>query len=118
MGERVARHADAKVRLVGLLAVDFHAGSVGLNLRGRGLAGLGRGQVAEQLLDLCDRVPADVATEADHHPPRPVPAVRIAKERVAVRRAYGLLASDDVPTERLVAIQELLVDAADEVAGR
>src|SRR6184192_3928353 len=115
MGQRVARHAEAKVRLVGLLAVDFHAGSVGLNLRGRGLAGLGRGQIAEQLLDLCDRVPADVATEA-YHPPRPVPAVRIAEERVAVRGAYGFLASDDVPTERLVAIQELLVDAADEVA--
>src|SRR6185436_128839 len=80
--------------------------------------GLGRGQVAEQLLDLLDSVAADVTAEADDHALRLVPAVRVAEEGVSVRGADGLLAPDDVPAERLVAVEELLVDAADEVARR
>ena len=39
-------------------------------------------------------------------------------KRVARRAADGLLAADDVPAERLVAVEELLVHAADEVARR
>ena len=43
---------------------------------------------------------------------------RYDDERLARRAAHGLLAADDVPAERLVAVEELLVDAADEVARR
>jgi hypothetical protein len=46
MIERVARYAEADVRLVGLLMVDLHARSVGLDLGVHRLTGIGRGQVA------------------------------------------------------------------------
>src|SRR5438270_12374364 len=118
MCERVARHADAEVRLVRLLVMDLHARSVGLNLRGRGLAGLGGRQVTEQLLDLRDRVAADVAAEADDHSLRLFPPVSVADEGVFIRVPDRFLAADDVPAERLVAVEQLLVDAAYEVRGR
>src|SRR6266704_5268577 len=67
---------------------------------------------------LLHSVAPNVAAEADDHPLRLVPAVRVAEEGVSVGRADGLLAPDDVPAERLVAVEELLVDAADEVPRR
>ena len=42
--------------------------------------------------------------------------VDVAEERVAGRGADRLLAADDVPAERLVAVEKLVVDAADVVA--
>jgi hypothetical protein len=42
----------------------------------------------------------------------------VVEERLALRAGDGLLAADDVPAERLVSVEQLLVDAADEVAGR
>ena len=47
-----------------------------------------------------------------------VPAVEVAEERLARRRADGLLRADDVPAERLVAVEELVVHALEVVAGR
>jgi hypothetical protein len=82
---------------------------------GRGLLRL---EVAEQALDRLERVPVEPAAEGDDHPLRLVPAVDVAEERVAIRRAHRLLLADDVPAERLVAVEELVVDAADEVARR
>ena len=61
---------------------------------------------------------AELPADADDHPLRPVPAARVVEERLARRAADGLLAADDVPAERLVAVEERLVDAADEVARR
>src|SRR3954471_14178167 len=98
--------------------MDLDAGPVRLNVGARGLPGLGRGQVAEQPLDLGDYVLADVAAEADDHSLRLVPAACVAEEGVPVGGADGFLAPDDVPAERLVAVKELLVDATDVVAGR
>src|SRR5579875_3084617 len=60
----------------------------------------------------------DPAGDTDDHPRGLVPAAEIAHERVAGRGAHGLLAADDVPAQRLVSPQKLLVDAADEVARR
>ena len=55
------------------------------------------------------QVVADLAAEPDDHALGVVPAVEVALERLARRRADGLLAADDVPAERLVAVEELLV---------
>src|SRR6059058_5754364 len=119
MVERVARDAEAEVRLVGLLAMDLQARSVrGLRLERRWLAGLGRRQVAEQLLELRERIVTEVAAEPDDHPLWFVPAFRVAEEGVPVGGADRLLAPDDVPAERLIAVEEFLVDAADEIARR
>ena len=83
--------------------------------RRRRLAGL---QVAEQPLDLRAHVAFEPSADADDHPRRLVPALQVVEERLARRGAHGLLAADDVPAERLVAEEELLVHAADEVARR
>ena len=58
------------------------------------------------------------AAEPDDHALGPVPAVDERRERLAGRGADGLLRADDVAAERLVAVEEVLVDAADEVARR
>ena len=60
----------------------------------------------------------DPAADADHHALRPVPAVDERRERLPGRGADGLLGADDVAAERVVAVEELVVDAADEVARR
>src|SRR5919106_1485503 len=46
------------------------------------------------------------------------PAVEVAEERLARGRADGLLRPDDVPAERLVAVEELVVDAVHVVPRR
>ena len=61
---------------------------------------------------------AELAADAEDHAVRPVPLVGVVEERLARGAADGLLAADDVPAERLVAVEERLVDAADEVARR
>ena len=105
------------MRLVRLLREDADS-PVRIRRDGSRLARLGRRQVAEQLLRLGEHVVADPAAEAEHHARRLVPVVEVRHERLARRSAHRLLAADDVPAERLVAVEELLVDAADEVARR
>ncbi len=73
---------------------------------------------AEQLLEALDEAVADLPAEPDHHPLGPVPAVDERRERVAGGRAHRLLGADDVAAERLVAVEEILVDTPDEVARR
>src|SRR5262249_60867859 len=84
----------------------------------RRLAGVCNRQVAEQLSDPLVEPVAEVAADADDHSLRPVPVVDVAAERLPLRAADRLLAPDDVPAERLVAVEELLVHGADEVARR
>ena len=79
---------------------------------------LRRRQVAEQLLEPVVQPVAEPAADADDHPVGPVPGARVVVERLLRRAADRLLAADDVPAERLVAVEERLVDAADEVARR
>jgi hypothetical protein len=115
MLDRVARHAEDEMRLVGLLRE--HADTLAPMLAGRlGRAGLAARQVAEELRCAREGVVADLAGDADDHPRRRVPAVEVLHERLARRLADGLLAADDVPAERLVAVEQALVDAAYVVA--
>ena len=58
------------------------------------------------------------AADSDDHSVWPVPGVDVLEECLARRLAHGLLPPDDVPAERLVAVEKLVVDAADEVARR
>ena len=120
MGERVAGHAEAEMRLVGVLRVDLDAGGpVGRRAR-RAPARRSppaRGRRAARSIS-ASRSPSIL-------PPTPttmrvglVPVVDVAEERVAGRGADRLLAADDVPAERLVAVEKLVVDAADVVARR
>ena len=76
--ERVARDAEADVRLVGVLVVDAHA-----RARRRARARPARARpspsrrhVAEQLLERRDQVVADHARDADDHALRRVPVAR------------------------------------------
>ena len=66
----------------------------------------------------CDHVVADVACDPRDHAVCAVPVVEVADERVARRGAHRLLRADDVPAERLVAVEELVVHALEVVAGR
>ena len=85
---------------------------------GSGSPGLARLDRAEQLFEPLGEAVADPAADADHHALGPVPAVDERGERLAGRRADGLLGADDVAAERVVAVEKLVVDAADEVARR
>ena len=106
------------MRLVGGLRVHLHAGAVRGQLhrrRPRRGAGL---DVAEQVFEPLHEAVAEPPADADDHAFGAVPAVDVLGEGLARRAADGLLAADDVPAERLVVVEEALVDAADEVAGR
>ena len=61
---------------------------------------------------------AEIAGHPRDHARRAVPAVEVAEEGLALGRANRLLAADDVPAERLVAVEELVVDAVDVVSRR
>ena len=74
--------------------------------------------VAEQLLEPWDEPVADVAADPGDHPGRPVPVIEVPEKGVAGSRAHGLLRADDVPAERLVAVEKLVVDRVDVVARR
>src|SRR5579862_1323373 len=115
MNEWIARHAEDDVRLVGLLREHLDA-AVLVRLYGLGLGRLLRREIAEELADALVQPFADVAADAEHDAGRVVPAVEIRHERVARGVANGLFAADDVPAERLVAVEQLLVHAADVVA--
>ena len=106
------------MRLVGLLRVHLHARSVAVQGNRSGRTGFARLHVPEQLLEPLLEPVAELAADADDHAIGPVPLVRVLGERLACRAPDGLLAPDDVPAERLVAVEERLVDAADEVARR
>ena len=58
------------------------------------------------------------AGDADDRARRLVPAVDVVEERLARCGADGLLAADDVPADRLVAVHQRVVHAADVVARR
>jgi hypothetical protein len=107
------------MRLVRLLGVQEHArlGAVGEGgrLGGRRRAGL---DVAQKALEIGDQVAFDPSADSDDHPLRLVPAAQVVEERFARRGADGVLRADHVPAERLVAVEQLVVGAADEVARR
>ena len=65
-----------------------------------------------------DDVLSDPATQPDNCAFRPVPPLEVAGERVAARAAHRVLRADDVPAERLVAVQVPLPDVADVGARR
>src|SRR5262245_54493492 len=119
MLERIAVDTEADVGLVGSLRVHLDARvSVVADPHRRRLTGLGLRHVPKQLLDALVEAVSDLAADTDHHPRRLVPVVEIRRERVTRRVPDRLPAPDDVPTERLVAVEQLLVQAADEIARR
>ena len=79
---------------------------------------LGRLERAEKLFEFFRQTVADLAADPDHGPLGPVPAVDERREGLPARRADGFLRADDVAAERLVAVEEVFVDASDEVARR
>ena len=105
------------MRLVGHLLLHADTSVVGERRRRRRLCRLG-GEVAEQLGDLLDRRVAEVAGQADDHPLGRVPVPDVVAERVARDRLDRLLGAEDVPAERLVAVDELVVHARDVVPRR
>ena len=108
-----------QVGLVRLLRVQFHArAAVPGDLHGRRRPGRRGLEVAEQLLHVRSHVAVDPAAEPDDRALGLVPAVDVVGEGVARGGAHRLLAADDVPAERLVAVQERVVHPADVVARR
>ena len=83
-----------------------------------GRAGLGRADRAEQLLEALVEAVAELPAEPDHEALGAIPAVDVRDERVAGRGADRLLGADDVPAERLVAVEVPLPDVADVAARR
>ena len=118
MAERIASRAENDVRLIGLLREHRDGRAVGRRDRRLRHPGLARLDRAEQLLEPLDQVVPDPAADSDHHALGPVPAVDERGERLPGGGAHGLLGADDVAAERMVAVEELVVDAADEVARR
>ena len=118
MAVRVAPRADQEVGLVGLLGVEAHRLAVLGQDDRLGRAGLRRGDRAEQLLEALVEAVAELPAEPDDGAVGGVPAVDVREERVAGRAADRLLGADDVPAERLVAVEVPLVDVADVAARR
>ena len=94
----------------------FTAGAVARQHHRLGQPCLGRLEGAEKLFEFFRQTVADLAADPDHGPLGPVPAVDERRERLPARRADGFLRADDVAAERLVAVEEVFVDASDEVA--
>ena len=107
------------MRLVGRLGVDLDARlSVPLDFGRLGSTGLRRVDVTQEPLELSLEVAVDLPGDPDDHALGLVPAIDVAEEGVPGGAAHGLLAADDVPAERLVAVEQRVVDAADVVAWR
>src|SRR5258708_10844604 len=90
MLERIARHAENDVGLVGLLREDLHA-TVRMRLNRSRSAGVRGREAAEQFLRALDRIGADPAGDAEHHARWLVPLTEVRHERVARRGADGFL---------------------------
>ena len=109
MHERVAADADGDVRLVRLLRLEPHALRRPFTTAGSGPRRR-RVELRRELLDPLEQRVVDLAADADDEAARPVPAVEVIQERLARGAAHRLLAADDVPAERLVAVDELLAE--------
>src|SRR5262245_66308936 len=97
MVERIARHAQAEVCLVGSLRMDLDPRvSVCLEARGVGRARRRRLEVAEVPLDVGLELAVDLARDSDDHALRVVTLVDVAEVRVPGRAADSLLAADDI----------------------
>ncbi len=75
--------------------------------------GLLRLDASEQLFETVHEAFADPAADSDDDPLGLVPGVEVGDERLPCRRFDGLLRAEDVPPERLVGIEQPVVDAAD-----
>ena len=89
-----------------------------LELRGSGSARLGLLEVAQEPLEVRLQPGVELARDPHDHALRLVPLVDVAEERFARGAPDGLLAPDDVPADRPVAVEERVVDAADVVPRR
>ena len=106
------------MRLVRLLRVD--ADPTAVRREDGGVRGTGRRRLdaAEQQLEVLRDVLADPSAEPDDRALRPVPPVEVREERVPRGAAHCFLRADDVPAERLVAVEMTLPDVADVGARR
>ena len=68
---------------------------------------------AEQLLEPLGQSVAHAAADADDHPFRPVPRVEVRGEGLSRRALDRLPRPEDVPAERLIRVQEPVVDVSD-----
>ena len=113
MAERIAAYAEDEMRLLRLLRVQEHRRALGRQLDGDRGSGLPRPEASEEVLELLEDAVVDLASDADHDSLRLVPGVEVRGECVLRRRFDGLLRAEDVPSERLVVVQEPVVDASD-----
>src|SRR4051812_12529390 len=102
MVEGVARDADADVRLVGVLAQYANERlRPALDLGGSGAILPVTRHVAEQLLELREKVVAHLARDADDDARRRVPVAEVVGERLASRGVDGLARAERLPAERI-----------------
>src|SRR5215207_10015272 len=72
--------------------------------------------VSKQFLESGNEALAEISRHSSHHPWRAVPMLQVVDESLALGGAHGLLAPDDVPAERRVVVEQLVIDAVHEVA--
>ena len=113
MPDRVAAHADDEMGLLRLLRVEKHPRAIGWHLGRRRHGGLLRLDAAEQLFETVHEAFADPTADSDDDPLGLIPGVEVGDERLSCRRLDGLFRAEDVPPERLVGIEQPVVDAAD-----
>ena len=68
---------------------------------------------AEQALEAVMEAVSDPSRHSHHHALGPVPRVEVGGERLAGRALDRVLRPEDVPPERLIAVEEPVVHAAD-----
>jgi len=114
----VAAHAEDQVRLLGRLRVEEDGRRVGRERDLRRLAGRAALDPAEKLLQPLVEAVFDPASDADDHALRAVPGVEVGDERVARGALDRLPRAEDVPAERLIGVEQPVVDVPDVALGR
>ena len=118
MGGLDAAYPQPQVGLVGVAGVEADPRGGLHRLIPIGLARGAIGQVPELGGDLVHEALVDGTGCSDHQAPRRVPGVQVVEERLAPCRPDRLLGADDVPAQRLVAEQQVVIHTVDVIAGR
>ena len=95
------------------LRVEHHRRSVRGELDRRWCPGRPLLDAAQQLFETLGKTLPDPPAHPDDDPLGPVPGVEVGRERLARRRLDRLLRPENVPAERLVGVQEPVVDVSD-----
>ena len=112
--DRIAAHAEDQVRLLRVLRVQRGPATCPAEARRPSRSPVGRGSMPPRSSSSRSPRPSSIRPPMpDDHPFRPVPRVEVRHEGLARRALDRLPRPEDVPAERLIRVQEPVVDVSD-----